>query len=128
MDEFGAVRNAIHSNSAALRALTKKFDESDKTKDRVDISLDKYEAMRDEIDRLTKESHEWRQKFETLCAFLEETHLPLDALGSGKGQDVQWETLINPINMSVIYNISVTVQDVDLYRYERARLYNEQID
>jgi hypothetical protein len=130
VDIFNSMRNTISSNMVSRGDLADQLHEYNRARDRVDISLDRYESMMNAIEKLTKESCEWKQKFETLCAFLDETHLPLDALGSGKGQDIKWETQINPMNMSVRYNISVTVPDVDLYRHERARLYteNEQIN
>ncbi len=128
VDNFNTIRHSISSNMVSRGDLAEQLHEYNRARDRVDISLEKYEAMQDEILRLTKERNDWERKFGTLYAFLDETHLPLDALSCGKGTDIKWETQINPMNMSVRYNVSVTVQDVDLYRNERARLLNEQYD
>lgn len=89
------------------------------------ISLKDFMDMNGEIERLKYECDNLRSKYENLKEFMKDTNLPLDVISEGKYENMRLETQTNPIDMSVTYVLFATVQDIDLYRHERARLYNE---
>ena len=86
-------------------------------RDRVDISLEKYEAMRDEIIRLEKERANFEHKYENLKSFIDQAHLPVEIIADSKLTNMNWCMENDPENLTVNYKIMVTVHEGDVKKY-----------
>ena len=86
-------------------------------RDRVDISLEKYEAVRDEIIRLEKERANFEHKYENLKSFIDQAHLPGEIIADGKLTNMNWCTENNPEDLTVSYKVMVTICEEDAKKY-----------
>ena len=86
-------------------------------RDRVDISLEKYEAMRDDMIRLENERANFEHKYEILKDFIDQMYLPVEIIADSKLTNMNWCMENDPENLTVSYKVMVTIRDEDAKKY-----------